>query len=229
MVAIGGTSLVSLHRATAQTNEAYIDVGSYSSTIVDGTVVIVDGQSVNVTSNYDITYAQGEFTITQRLIYVIAGDDTKVYDGTPLTCQEYEVRDLLGIHAVASLDITGEITDVGVEENVPSNLVITTLGGDPVNMGNYNVRYVNGTLRVTPIVIKVKTGSATKRFDGEPLSCEEYDIVSGNPLEGHFISIRQSAFITNPGVKANNMMFDVTNEDGTAICLAHLTVFPVLR
>lgn len=215
LVAIGGTSLVSLHRATAQTNEAYIDVGSYSSTIVDGTVVIVDGQSVNVTSNYDITYAQGEFTITQRLIYVIAGDDTKVYDGTPLTCQEYEVRDLLGIHAVASLDITGEITDVGVEENVPSNLVITTLGGDPVNMGNYNVRYVNGTLRVTPIVIKVKTGSATKRFDGEPLSCEEYDIVSGNPLEGHFISIRQSAFITNPGVKANNMMFDVTNEDGT--------------
>ena len=89
------------------------------------------------------------FTITKAPLTVTAGSASKVYDGTPLTCNDYTVEGLVGVDAgygvSHSATVTGSQTDVGESANVPSNFIIGSTGIE----SNYDITYVNGTLTVT--------------------------------------------------------------------------------
>ena len=88
------------------------------------------------------------FTITKAPLTVTAGSTSKVYDGTPLTCNDYTVEGLVGYDAgygvLHSATVTGSQTDVGTSANVPSNF---TVGHE--REANYDINYVNGTLTVS--------------------------------------------------------------------------------
>ena len=65
------------------------DVGSIRNVSL-GENEIYDGDGNPVTENYEIDVTNsGYLTITPRHIVVRTHSDTKVYDGTPLTCEEY--------------------------------------------------------------------------------------------------------------------------------------------
>ncbi len=47
-----------------------------------------------------------------------------------------------------------------------------------------------GILRILPIEITVKTGSARKVYDGEPLVCGDWTLLEGEFYEGYVTEIR---------------------------------------
>lgn len=115
--------------------------------------------SVPNTFDYEITHsdrysnvdtANGGFEIVRRPITITAVDSTKVLDYLPLTADSAYVSagTLAEGETLASVTVTGSITDPGTADNVPAAAVIKH-GGDTVT-SNYDITYANGTLTVVP-------------------------------------------------------------------------------
>jgi hypothetical protein len=114
-------------------------------------------------SNYVLpTSKTATLTINKRPINVTAASDTKVYDGTALTnsnataeaTNTSENRGLANTnHSMTSCTVTGSQTTVGTSNNVPSAAVIKSGSTDVTD--NYNITYVNGTLKVTARTVSV--------------------------------------------------------------------------
>ena len=150
------------------------DAGVYANKLVPGNAVIVDGNGVEVTANYDITYVPGTLTITQRgsgdmKVVLTAANNTVVYDGQPHGAKlnaageielgtSYTTARLVEGHYVDknTLDITGSQMNVGVyeEELKPAvkagatRIVIRDKDGNDVT-DNYALTLVNATLTIT--------------------------------------------------------------------------------
>ena len=143
-------------------------------------VHIYAGDGTDVTGNYAVTTEDGTLTITPRPITVTAGSDTKVYDGTPLTCSEATVSSALSPALVLDHEIrfavSGSQTEIGESENTLTYAAVFTADGTDVSR-NYQITEENGTLTVlVPGVLVVRTGGAEKIFDGTALTNAEYTI-----------------------------------------------------
>lgn len=107
-------------------------------------------QFENISQNFtnvkfDVT--DGELTINPMALTITAGSDSKAYDGTPLTCGEFDSTTPAEGDTVASVTLTGSQTNVGSSDNVASNA--TLMRGDRDVTANYAIEYVNGKLTVT--------------------------------------------------------------------------------
>ena len=145
-------------------------------------VHIYAGDGTDVTGNYAVTTEDGTLTITPRPITVTAGSDTKVYDGTPLTCGEATVSSALSPALVLDHErrfaVSGSQTEIGESENTLTYAAVFTADGTDVSY-NYQITEENGTLTVlVPGVLVVRTGGAEKIFDGTALTNAEYTIES---------------------------------------------------
>ena len=102
------------------------------------------------------------FTVKPRPITITANNVTKVYDGKPLTSNNYictltppfgDINNniLVPGDSIASVTIIGSQTHVGTNLNTPSNARITICTADTVDKNpSYDITYVPGTLTVTP-------------------------------------------------------------------------------
>ena len=142
------------------------DAGVYANKLVPGNAVIVDGNGVEVTANYDITYVSGTLTITQRgsgdmKVVLTAANNTVVYDGQPHGVKlndkgeieagvSYTITNLADGHKVQTVAIDGTETAVGEYEDrlVPSGAKIADAAGNDVTR-NYVVGYEKGKLTIT--------------------------------------------------------------------------------
>lgn len=166
-----------------------LDRGIYS--IVPDADKKVTGGNAKL-SNYDITYVNGTLEITQRVIYYVTADAEKVYDGTYLQNTDYTTylaadntkAGLLGDSDELSLrpDITRIL---GVERRLninyydcPANYIINT----EMSRANF------GWLEITPRPIIVYTGSATKPYDGTPLTCGDYTVKYASEVGGKWVA-----------------------------------------
>ena len=145
-------------------------------------VHIYAGDGTDVTGNYAVTTEDGTLTITPRPITVTAGSDTKVYNGTPLTCGEATVSSALSPALVLDHEIrfavSGSQTEIGESENTLTYAAVFTADGTDVSY-NYQITKENGTLTVlVPGTLVVRTGGAEKIFDGTALTNAEYTIES---------------------------------------------------
>ena len=145
-------------------------------------VHIYAGDGTDVTGNYAVTTKDGTLTITPRPITVTAGSDTKVYDGTPLTCSEATVSSALSPALVLDHEIrfavSGSQTEIGESENTLIYAAVFTADGTDVSR-NYQITEESGMLTVlVPGVLVVRTGGAEKIFDGTALTNAEYTIES---------------------------------------------------
>ena len=115
-------------------------------------------------------------------VTIIAQSASKLYDGTPLTrtgdILVYGLPDEFGISAYAG----GARTDAGVSENPVASYTITNKYGDDITAHFPDIETVSGQLVVDPAPMTIWTGSASKPYDGSPLTCAEagFDLISGN-------------------------------------------------
>ena len=192
------------HSVTALFTGVLIDAGICENTF---TVTIKNEQGNDVTSSYSVEYRYGNIEVKPRKISVSTASGTKIYDGLPLTCPEWEIVSETGLldgHFVQKAVLPAERTEVGVSENYVSEIVVSDGTKDVTN--NYEFIYYAGELTVTPRRLTIRSGSAAKNFDGLPLTCDTWDIVSmTKPIEGHAIEVRVSGERTEVGESENTI------------------------
>ena len=111
---------------------------------------ILDEQNNDISDRYWIQKEYGKVTIEPRSLTIKATDAQKVYDGTPLTSQEYIIvsGELAEGHTIALITMSGSQTEMGRSENLISYVKILDEQQREVT-SNYYLIYQPGTLKVT--------------------------------------------------------------------------------
>ena len=190
----------------------------------------------DMTGNYNITYKFGLLTLLPRVITVSTPSGSWMYDGKPHSLPEFthlsgELLDghFFGDPAKVDMGPT-EIVHAGTIDNKFVNLIIFSDTGEDVSC-NYKIVSESGTLTVEPRPIVIVTDSATKQFDGKPLTApgakihseSEYDLIDGDIIT--LIESTRVVFVTDgvrynvpertPGVKSGWSITDKHGEDVT--------------
>ena len=134
-------------------HKLYVDVSGVQTDvgISDNYVfaTVKDSKGNDVSDEYDIEYLTGALNVKVRHITVVAGSDDKVYDGTPLTCEDFFVLspvDLVSGHVVTATT-EGSITEIGETDNKIISVTIENQYGVDVTK-NYSINTEVGTLTV---------------------------------------------------------------------------------
>ncbi len=157
----------------------------------------------DVTANYDITTDWGTLTVTPCPITVITPDESWLYDATVHHSVAEDMRLVYGHDDAAtqtadkaytlpdkhtlSLSSYTEITDVLTETT--ENVCVVDIRSGQVNVNqNFDIRYRNGALAVTPRPLALKINDCTAEYNGKPLTSSaasvigQYDLVGGHAL-----------------------------------------------
>lgn len=173
------------------------------------------GQSVNTYSlNWGSTNP-GNFIVSEDLgtltvlpppeeysaeITVQAASRRKTYDGGALSTGAFQVTGLPDGYTLHAR-VTGTRTDVGTSGSHISNYSITDASGNDVTDLFTNVHLRNGSLTVTPASLTISTDSASKYYDGEPLTAPGADI--SGLVAGESASVTATGSITEIGSTQN--------------------------
>ena len=149
-------------------------------------VVITDSNGNDVTSNYDINYIYGNLEITQRDIVIKTADQTKVYDGSPLVGNEFEVvgeKPVVG-DEVCLYKVAKGLTKVG---EGPNDLQVRIKNGNRNVTSNYNIIYEYGTLSVTSkelnILFNTNVEFIYKSYENNESMINSIDLVENESIE----------------------------------------------
>ena len=212
----GDRGLVGGHKVTyVAVNGTRTEAGVSDNTVdLEKQPIIVDESGKEVTKNYEVSYAYGKLTVTKRPIKITTVSATKVYDGTPLDPTLYEsytvtstanpaFSPILAPDQSAEVDFLNTVTDVGSVKNEVAVRIYADADTEKVTdlSANYEISYEYGMLSITPIQVRYTSESATKDFDGTPLTAPfDYDTTAF--LAGHtptvtFTSITFKGTINN--------------------------------
>ena len=124
------------------------------------------GDTTNVTSNYDISYAKGTLKVTTRPITYKASDESKVYDGSKLTASntaKLESGSLPSGHTV-TFTCAGEIgPGVSSGTKTLSSVVIRNGSGTDVS-SSFAITKQNGSLSIKPATITYTNTSPVSEY-----------------------------------------------------------------
>ena len=155
-------------------------------------------------SNYNIIFQTGNFTINPRPITILSASASKVYDGTTLTIYNSELDTsvpLLSLRLgddLVTVTTTGYQKNVGFSPNTPSGAIIMR-GADTVT-GNYAITYATGTLTVTERPITITAKSSTGTYSGTAMNVSGWDLTGGTVPAPQVLTANASAAGTNAGV-----------------------------
>ncbi|MBQ9744640.1 MAG: transglutaminase domain-containing protein [Clostridia bacterium] len=236
--------LLPIHSLTATTSGSQTNAGVSPNVVVPGSVEITDAQGNDVSGNYNVTLVDNWLEVFPRPITITSADDTKEYDGTPLTNSTHTASEnAMVLDHTYTVSVVGTGTNAGLYENtiVESSFRVVDGQGNDVTY-NYAPSYVLGTLEITPIPIKITTGSAHKLYDGTPLTCDEHSITSEKTLlAGHTYTVTVNGTMTRSGHSPNtvdtlslsitdaqghnmNMNYDVTFEFGDLFVVPYAVI-----
>ncbi|MBQ8382751.1 MAG: hypothetical protein IJX47_06050 [Clostridia bacterium] len=177
---------------------------------------IINEDGVDVTDQYRITDNLGTLTVLPVPIRIITHSASKIYDGKPLSLNEWEIGhgSVLEGHQL-EVKCTTEVSEVGVYDNLAN----VTVYDDKKNNVSYlyDISIIHGNLEISPISLHITTGSLTKEYDGTSLSCTTWTLDSGKLGEGESISVINSAVLNTVGNASNHMTFAVHDKKGNDI------------
>lgn len=147
---------------------------------------------INVTvkasmANYSDATADYTLKVTKRTVTLTSETASKPYDGDPLTRPVVTVTgDGFVLGEVTDIKATGSVTNVS-EGSVTNTIVYTTT--DKFVPGNYNITKDEGTLTINPRTVTITSGSASKTYDGTPLTNDEIKITGDGFVDGEATAI----------------------------------------
>ena len=185
--------------------------------------VTYEGEEYLVTDQFNITFVEGDLTVTPLDITVKAESATKVYDATPLDAPLAIVipnevlvalNNLHGseVFTYKVLSAEGTITNVGSADCWIEEGELRIYLNDKDVTDSFNIAYEKGELTVTPRPVVITSNSADKTYDGTALAEHSYtDITEKNGynglVEGHKLVLTYTGTITNVGYKPNTYTF----------------------
>lgn len=172
-------------------------------------------------SNYEITKKEGNLTITQdettKITVTITGKNTtKEYDGTEHVAEGYDVS-VSGANASdvrVSLNTGKQAkangTDVksASEDNGEYRMGLTkddfTVTSNKYK--NIEVTYTDGYVKITPAQVTLTSGTASKDYDGTPLTREAVTVTGTGKavFEREVTEIKATGTVTDPGPAVDN-------------------------
>ncbi|MBQ1312087.1 MAG: FecR domain-containing protein, partial [Blautia sp.] len=192
------TGLADGEEVTVTTTGTITEVGT-----TDNTCSIDWGETVS--SNYTVTETLGtlEITANDTEITITAPTLEKTYDGTALNAAAEETKDVTGLPAgyTCIAEFSGTQTDVGNSASTVAGYKIYNSAEEDVTANFSKVTTVDGTLTVTPAELNITTGSASKLYDGTPLTSSEVTI--SGLAEGEEITVTTTGTITDVGTTDN--------------------------
>lgn len=188
--------------------------------------IVKEAEGLDVTGNYNIDLVPGKLTVQARPLYVTTYGAEKVYDGTPLSCDGFEIQEpkedsgLLSGHSISVSELC-EVTDAKTADNYLGFLVRDDAGKDVSE--NYQIFYECGQLTVQPRPLSVSTGSGIWMYDGAAHRNPAYTVCDGENeqsglLAGHSHALGVPDEIVEAGTKENATsicIFDETGKDVT--------------
>ena len=122
------------------------DAGTEENLITD--IIILNADKEDVTANYEIEYFFGKLNVSPRPITIRSASAAKNYDGTPLTCDDWDYVSItrpLETHDV-QVAVSGTRTEVGESDNTIAEVLITQDGQNVTS--NYDITCELGVLVV---------------------------------------------------------------------------------
>ncbi len=172
------------------------DAGEYQNIpnlTAEGTVgdgwQIVDGAGADMTSNYEITWEFGSFSILRRPVSLSTGSAEAMYDALPHSAPSWSYREEdygagTAFYRLAEGQelVIGEgdypfLIEAGEASNMPQAYAVTE-GGAPVSLSNYDFRWTCGSLKVTLRPLTVRTEDVGWIYDGTSHTAESAVSVS---------------------------------------------------
>ncbi len=169
---------------------------------------VVDAEGNDCSDIYEISYYSGDLEVTPRAITVLPVSAEKEYDGTPLTATDGEIiSGTLADGDAAEYVSSTELTDVG-EADIVMSVKVTNGDGTDVSFCytvTVGVKPDGGVakLKVKKRSIVIESGSASRKFNGQPLTEHSYSIKLGTLAEGQEIKIDYFGEILHYGTVDN--------------------------
>ena len=172
------------------------DVGEYP-------VGIVSGDFANTSKNFTnvvFTVVDGALTISpisEKTITVTAASDSKKYDGMPLTNSGFSCTEgVLVPGDVLTAVVEGSATNVGDEgKNVVKSYKVMRGGADVT--GNYTfANSVDGKLTILPRTVTLTSETASKEYDGMPLTRPDVSVTGDGFVSGEVTGITATGSVT---------------------------------
>ena len=172
------------------------DVGEYP-------VGIVSGDFANTSKNFTnvvFTVVDGALTISpisEKTITVTAASESKKYDGTPLTNNGFSCTEgVLVSGDVLTAVVEGSATNVGDEgKNVVKSYKVMRGGADVT--GNYTFTdSVDGKLTILPRTVTLTSETASKEYDGMPLTRPDVSVTGDGFVSGEVTGITATGSVT---------------------------------
>lgn len=215
-------SLVSGQKLTLTLSGTQTEPGSSKNTVKEGSLKISDEQGRDYTAYYNVTIKEGTLEVTGVKVIEISIKATsakKVYDGTELTANSYDViSGALESGDTLEVEYSGSITNAGTTANKIVKVTAKDANGKDVT-AKYKISTQDGTLEITKAPLTVTAKSAEKVYDGKALTANTCE-VKGSLAKGHKISATVTGSQTQIGSsknKASNVkIVDANGNDVTS-------------
>ncbi len=168
---------------------------------------------------------QLKLTINKRNVTLTSASDSKVYDGTALTKPEVTVTgDGFVTGEATNIKATGSVTNVSDGEVTNT---ITYNEGANFKADNYEITTTEGKLTITKRSVTLTSETASKVYDGTPLTKPEVTVGGDGFVEGEVTDIKATGSVTNvsegevtntitftKGEKFKDSNYDITTTEG---------------
>ena len=151
--------------------------------------------------NYTIEVAYGTLTvnpITEKKITVTANSNSKMYDGKPLTDNGYTYTEGVLVNGdVLTAVVEGTVTNV--DDAATQNIVKSykVMRGTTDVTQNYTFEAsVNGELKITKRPVTLTSATASKAYDGTPLTKPEVTVGGEGFVAGEVTDIKATGSVT---------------------------------
>lgn len=145
-------------------------------------ITIYDPRGNDVTDAFEITLKPGKLHVYLYVFSYYTKDEAKVYDGLSGRSRIWHRNQLQPGHSFSQIACTAD-PNVGVKENSVEVRIADQNGNDVTDQ--YLIQKEFGTLTITPAEITLKATDATKKYDGTPLTCQDYTLHKGQLVDGH--------------------------------------------
>lgn len=141
--------------------------------------------------------ASGVLVTEKAKVEITVQAATKIYDGTPLTANEYQIEGELAEGHRAVVSFTDSQTDAGEGESGAEVRILDEDGYDVTN--TYAIKVNKGLLRVTRQSLSVAIGDKEVVYNGEKVIFDDYILQRGALAKGHKIGAAASVGVIKPG------------------------------
>lgn len=186
---------------------------------VPNTITFTEGENFKA-SNYIIVRETGTLTITadatEVVVYISGNTGTEKYDGTEKTVTGYKVTSISsGLYKESDFAFTGNATVSATDAKATSYPMGLTAGIFENKNDNFSkVTFVvtDGSLTIDPRTVTLTSESATKEYDGIPLTRPDVTVSGDGFVEGEVSGIKATGSITYYGEVDNDIKY--TKEAG---------------